>query len=88
MQSYLTETPLRIRDITLIPVVRIQLQSNYNAMTRWCVANKEPVAIIICDSEGTRAFDMSSNEVSMSFLSNKVPHIETILLSHRCRQTA
>jgi len=82
METFMTDKPVSIHNITLIPVVCHRIHSYYNAMTPWVYANKEPMAIIICDANGTRAFDMSAKEISITSLSKIIPDINTLLLSH------
>ena len=83
METFITDTPVSIHDVTLIPVVSHRLHSYHNAMTHWTVASKEPLAIIVCDANGTRAFDMSAKEISITSLSKKIPALKPLLVSHR-----
>ena len=73
MEYITTETPVNVLDITLIPVVRICLHSNYNTTGCWLSANKQPLAIIVCDSSGTHAINISSFEISIESLLRTIP---------------
>ena len=84
METFMTDKPVCIHNVTLIPVVSHHLHSYYNAMTHWVYANKEPKAIIICDANGIRAFDMLAKEISIKSLSKIIPNLNTILLLHSC----
>lgn len=81
METFTIETPVCVDDVTLIPIACNRLYSYYSAMRYWLTANKEPQAIIICDLNGTHAFDMSSNEISISSLSKKIPNLNALLIS-------
>lgn len=72
--EYITiETPINAHDVTLIPVVRICLHSNYNTTGCWLSGNKQPLAIIVCDSNGVHAINISSFEISIESLLQKIP---------------
>ena len=83
MEYITTETPITISDVTLIPVVRICLHSSDIKMGYELSANKEPLAIIVCDKNGVRAFDVNSSDIAISTLLQKIPDLGTVLLAYQ-----
>lgn len=94
METFTTEAPVTVGDVTLIPVVRICLHSNAPDKSKskardnftdayWLSGNKEPLAIIVCDTNGVRAFDMSSTEITITSLLQKIPDLNTMLVPYR-----
>lgn len=79
METYSTDTPISIHDATLIPVVWNYQHTHINNLTRWFAGNKEPRAVIVCDANGIRAFDMLSQEVSITSLEQIIPNLNAIL---------
>ncbi len=79
MEYVTTDTPVRIDDVTLIPVVRIHLDGEDNKTDQYFLGNKEPLAIIVCNSKGMHALDVNSDEMSISDLLQQVPDLEAKL---------
>ena len=79
MEYVTTETPMHADDVTLLPVVRVCHRTDKNTSGYWLTANKEPLAIIVCDSNGVRALTMASTEIAIDFLLQKIPGLDAIL---------
>lgn len=79
METITTESPVSIQDTTLIPVVRTFFNTKDNTFTYWLAANKEPLAIIVCNKKGIHAFNMDSAEISIDSLLEKTPGLNEIL---------
>lgn len=83
METFTTDRPLTINNVTLIPVVHHCLHADNNKSAYWLAANKEPLAIIVCDRKGVHAFDMMSSEISVTSLEQKIPELKSILTPYR-----
>lgn len=75
MEYVTTDKPVRIDDVTLIPIVCISLDGEDNKTDQFFSGNKEPFAIIVCDSIGIRALDINSAEIPISDLVQKIPDL-------------
>jgi len=79
MDHVTIETPITVAEITLIPIVRNNLFSNKDEMGYWLTGSKEPLAIILCNKDGVRAFDMNSIEIAIAPLIQKVSDLNEVL---------
>lgn len=75
----MVDTPVNIDKVTLIPVVRIRLDGEDNKTDSYFSGNKEPLAIIVCDSSGMRALDVNSAEIQISDLLQNIPDLDAKL---------
>ena len=83
MEYVTTETPVTVAEVTLIPVVHICLHSHDIGMGYGLSGNKQPLAIILCDKNGVRAFDVNSSAIAMSTLLEKIPDLDTVLHAYQ-----
>lgn len=79
METITTETPVSIEDTILITVVHTFLYTRNNASTYWLAANKEPMAIIVCNKKGIDVFNMDFEEISIESLLVTAPDLNEIL---------
>ena len=79
MDHVTIESPITVAEVTLIPVVHNSLFSNKDEMGYWLTGAKEPLAIILCNKDGVRAFDMNSIEIAITPLIQKVSNLTEIL---------
>ena len=74
-------TPLVAGKFTLVPIERFFIHTEKGSTGHWLAAHKEPHAIIICDANGIRAFNLEAKEVSLEHLAQAVPNLDAILAS-------
>jgi len=79
MNHVTIESPITIAEVTLITVVRKRLVSNKDEMGFWLTGTKEPLAIILCNKDGVRAFDINSIEIAIDPLIQKVSDLNEVL---------
>jgi len=79
MNHVTIESPITIAEVTLITVVRKRLVSNKDEMGFWLTGTKEPLAIILCNKDGVRAFDLNSIEIAVAPLIQKVSDLHEVL---------
>jgi hypothetical protein len=72
-------TPVTVGSVTLLPIERVVLRSEWRDTSVWFSAAKEPYALIVRDSGGIRAIDAGDLAVSLDELREKVPGLETVL---------
>jgi len=70
---------LVVADVTVVPVERCSVQSGLMGARCWCYAHKEPVAVIIRDADGIRAFDTQGQAISVDSLLWENPELGTVL---------
>jgi hypothetical protein len=65
--------PIVAGERTIVPIERCLFQSVAGKSGCWLSGLKEPVAVIISDSSGMRAFDPEGGEIPVVSLIRKVP---------------
>ena len=73
--------PIVAGKVTIVPIERCYIQSVSGEMGGWLFGLKEPLAIIICDSNGVQTFDTKALEISVESLIQKFPVLHTVLES-------
>ncbi len=68
---------------SLVAIERLYINSEKGTSGYWIAAQKELHAIIICDTNGIRAIDLDSNEVSLEELIKNIPKLDATLASLR-----
>lgn len=71
--------PVVAGGVTLVPVERSSVQFEKGDRGYWLSGLKEPVAIVVCDADGGRAFDAVAEEVSVESLVRQIPDLGRIL---------
>ena len=79
MEYIISEAPVTINDVTLIPVVQVYHSINGRTPESWITASKQPLAVIICDAKGVRALNTSSSEIPIGSLLEKIPGLDVTL---------
>jgi len=73
------EQPVAVAGLTLVPVVRVSLNSwQENGLTTF-YGSKQPVSIVIISSSTEKAFNMNGEEISLERLAGKVAEIRRLL---------
>jgi hypothetical protein len=72
-------SPLRVGDVTLVPVERVRIRSDQRDAGCWMSAFKEPVAVVVCDAGGVRALAVESSEIALDVLIRETPNLAAIL---------
>jgi hypothetical protein len=57
--------PISINGITIIPIEKTSVESYGLGPARWAHGIKEPVAVVVKDASGVRAFDMEGRLVAL-----------------------
>ena len=71
--------PLRVGDVTLVPVARAGIRSDSGESGYWLSAFKEAYAVVVCDAGGIRALAVDSSDIALDALIEKTPNLATIL---------
>jgi len=71
--------PVRVGDITLVPVERTEILSGKGDAGCWMSASKEPFAVVVCDAGGIRALAIDSSELALDALIEEIPNLAAIL---------
>lgn len=67
--------------ISVLPIERLFIHFEKGTAGYWLAAQKEPHAIIICDSHNVRAFNLQAKEMSLEHLTQTIPGLDVILAS-------
>ncbi|UCH75887.1 MAG: hypothetical protein JSU82_08715 [Rhodospirillales bacterium] len=73
------DPPLRVGAATLVLVSRVVIRSDKGDAGCWIGAFKEPVAVIVRDARGERAFALDSSEIALDVLIDQTPGLDAIL---------
>jgi len=79
MRALRAADPLRVGDVTLVPIERVAVRSENGDRGYWIGAWKEAVAVVVCDAGGFRAFAADSSEISLDALLRETPNLGEIL---------
>lgn len=71
--------PITVAGITLIPIERVQINSEKQSHAYWFNATKQAVAIVICELEGPRIIDVEEHERRIDELITEVPELKSLL---------
>lgn len=73
------ETPFTVAGVTLVPIVKTQLNYWQSKSRLSFFSIKQPVSIVVISPQAKRAFRISGEEVSLDQLTEEVPDIKEIL---------
>ena len=76
-------TPLTVGPVTLLPIERVVLHAHRMRRGLWCVALREPCALIVRDAEGVRVVDASVATPTLEALRERIPDLENVLAALR-----
>lgn len=79
MERMRAASPLRIGDVTLVPVERAAVGSASGEAGCWIGAFKEVVAVVICDASGVRVLTADSAEIPLDDLIRETPNLGAVL---------
>lgn len=71
--------PVVAGDVTLVPIERCLVQSDTGDMGCWLSGLKEPIAIIVCDASGIRAYDATGTDIPVAPLVQKISGLGALL---------
>lgn len=71
--------PLSTAGVTLVPIESVSIYKEKQRQGFWAYGSKEPVAFVICDTQGFRVINLGESEVSLESLQRKVPHLDSVL---------
>lgn len=71
--------PVRVGAAVLLPIERVVLSAERSGGLAWVTAFKEPVALILRDAGGIRAFDIGAGPVALDTLRDKLPGLDAAL---------
>lgn len=71
--------PMVAGDVILVPIERCFIQSYSGDLGCWLSGLKEPLAIIVYDAIGLRAFDTESAEIPVEPLIRQIPDLGAVL---------
>lgn len=71
--------PMVAGEVILVPIERCFIQSYSGDLGCWLSGLKEPLAIIVYDANGIRAFDTESTEISIETLIRQIPNLDAVL---------
>jgi hypothetical protein len=80
-------SPLRIGDVTLVPVERAEIRSSMGEAGCWVGAFKAVHAIVIADASGVRALAADSSDIALDDLIRNTPNLGDVLAELRLRRT-
>ena len=83
MDKLLVGKPFIAGQFSLVTIERLYIHSEKGTAGYWIAAQKELHAIILCDTNGIRAVDLDSNEVSLEELIKNIPKLGATLASLR-----
>ncbi len=80
-ESWRAGKPVTLEDVTLLAVEKVSIRSGRDESGNWVQASVEPFAVIVRDRNGTRAYDLDANAVSLETLREKVSDLDSLLAS-------
>ena len=83
MDKLLVGKPFIAGQSCVVAIERLYIHSEKGTAGYWIAAQKGLHAIIICDTNGIRAVDLDSNEVSLEELIKNIPKLDATLASLR-----
>ena len=70
--------PIHVGDVTLLPIERVKLQSQIASSHAWLAASKEPVVLVVRDTDGIRTIDIGT-ALSIDQLREQVPELDDLI---------
>jgi len=71
--------PMAIDDLTLVIIERLSINANHAANTLWVNTSKEPYALLIRDTSGLHALDMTGQQLVIEELIKEVPGLSEFI---------
>lgn len=79
METSRAASPLRVGDVTLLPIERARIRSVSGDAGYWVSAFKEVRAVVVSDANGVRALAMDSSEIALDSLIKETPNLAAVL---------
>ena len=79
MEELRASSPVAVGHYTLVPIERWVIQGDAGTPGCWLYGARAPVAVVIQDGLGARAFDMHATEVAIDTLVELVPDLDDVL---------
>lgn len=79
MEMLRAAKPLRIGEVTLVPIERARIQSALGDTGYMVSACKEACAVVVSDANGVRALATGASEVTLDTLIEEVPGLAAVL---------
>jgi hypothetical protein len=70
--------PIHVGDVTLLPIERVKLQSQIASSHAWLAASKEPVLLVVRDTDGIRTIDIGA-ALSIEQLRAQIPELDDLI---------
>ena len=70
--------PIHIGKLILLTVERVTLQSQIASAHAWVTASKEPVVLVVRDSDGIRTIDVGAG-LSVEQLREQIPGLDDLI---------
>ncbi|MEN8132137.1 MAG: hypothetical protein ABFS45_18565 [Pseudomonadota bacterium] len=71
--------PRWMNELMIIPIERVSIEQGLNHLGFWVQGQKEPVAVIVRNPQGVRAFDTEAQQLSVEKLILKVEGLAEVL---------
>ncbi len=71
--------PITVAGVTLVPIERVQINTEKQSYGYWLNATKEAVAIIICEPQGPRLMNVGEAKCSLDNIMMELPALESLL---------
>ena len=72
-------TPLKVGPVGLLPIERVVLHARCMRRGLWCVAFREPWALIVRDAKGVRVVGACAAPPVLEALREQIPDLESVL---------
>lgn len=79
METLRAGSPLRVGDVTLVPIERARIDSVKGDAGYWIGAFKEAFAVVLYDVSGVRVLSVDSSEIDLDSLIKETPNLGAIL---------
>ncbi len=68
--------PVRVGDVTLLPIERVVVRSARAAHGVWVSAAVEPYALVVRDAGGVRVVEIDGTVISLEQLRERIPELD------------
>ncbi len=72
-------TPLRVGDVTLVPIERSGIERGCGDAGYWLSAFKQAFAVVVCDASGVRALALDASKLALEDVIEETPNLGAIL---------
>lgn len=79
MERLRAANPLRVGDVTIVPVERTDIQSDTGNSGCWIGGFKTVFAVVVRDAKGVRALAADSSEIPLDDLIRETPNLRGVI---------